>query len=168
MLIPSSKPLNSKTVNESQYHWEIPNKIMQMPNPATAISNFLPCCFFKGNKVKPITTRIEPISAAAFSQPKPTGPAFKISRAKTGIIATAPPNNTANKSRERAPNTSLVEKTKRNPSFTLSRVFFSPFAFRGGLVFNWKRKANPVNTNMQIISKAPVFPNPTIKKPTRA
>ena len=49
-----------------------------------------------------------PISEAAFNQPNPMGPTFNISTAYTGIMATAPPNKTANKSKERAPNNSLV------------------------------------------------------------
>ena len=66
---------------------------------------------------------IAPISEAALSQPKPIGPTFKISLAKTGIMATAPPNKTANRSSDKAPNTSFELNTKRKPSFTLSSVF---------------------------------------------
>ena len=65
------------------------------------------------------------MSAAAFNHPNPIGPTFKISFANTGIMATAPPNNTANKSSDRAPKTSFVCTTKRIPSFTLSKVFCS-------------------------------------------
>ena len=63
------------------------------------------------------------MSEAALSHPNPIGPTFKISFAKTGIMATAPPNKTANKSSDKAPNTSFELKTKRKPSFTLSNVF---------------------------------------------
>ena len=80
-----------------------------------------------------IIINIAPISVAALSQPKPIGPTFKISLAKTGTIATAPPKSTANKSSDRAPNNSLLFNTKRNPSFTLSKGFCSTTVGCGGL-----------------------------------
>ena len=51
---------------------------------------------------------IEPISDAALRSPKPSAPTFKISLAKTGIMATAPPKRTANISKHNAPRISFV------------------------------------------------------------
>ena len=61
-----------------------------------------------------------------------------MSLANTGIIATAPPKSTANKSSESAPSTSFVLNTKRKPSFTLSHVGLSPVFAIGGLGFSPK------------------------------
>ena len=124
-LIPSSMPANIRAANESRNHFDNAKMIMQLPNPATAKNNFLPWFFCNGAKVSNTTMKMEPMSEAAFSQPKPSGPTLRISLAYTGTIATAPPNNTANRSRVMAPSTSFVLKTNLNPSFTLSHVRFS-------------------------------------------
>ena len=109
---------------------------MQTPKDATAKSKVFPCFCCNGNKVSKIIMQIEPISDAAFKKPKPSGPTFKISLAKTGTIATAPPKRTANRSKDNAPNNSLVLNTNLNPSITLSHVFISPGLFKEGFCFN--------------------------------
>ena len=86
--------------------------------------------------------KIAPISAAAFNQPKPMGPTFNISLANTGIMATAPPNSTANKSNDNAPKTSLVCTTNRIPSFTLSKVFCSTSCTKTETLSN--QQINPI------------------------
>ena len=101
-------PLMSSTAKVSQNNFDRANTIMQIPNIATDMSSFFPCAFFNGNAVSNTITITDPISDAALSHPNPMGPTFKISFAKTGIIATAPPNKTANKSSVSAPNNSLV------------------------------------------------------------
>src|SRR5882724_12849961 len=80
-------------------------------------------------------------------------------------MATAPPNNTAKRSSEMAPNNSLVLKTNCNHSFTLSHVFFSPFSFRAGFGFNPINIINPKKINDTITASVPVLPNEAIKKP---
>ena len=97
MLIPSRNPLNINTANESQNIFDKAKTMIQTPNPPTAYNNFFPCCLCNGKSVSNTTTKIEPISDAAFSQPNPMAPDLRISFAKTGIMATAPPNNTANR-----------------------------------------------------------------------
>lgn len=121
-LMPSMQPLISNAVNESQKLFDMAKTIMQIPKPNTAKNNFFPWPYLKGKMVSSVTVIIEPISLAAFNMPKPSGPTFKISLAKTGTKATAPPNNTANKSSVSAPKISLVLKTYRRPSFTLCQV----------------------------------------------
>lgn len=80
-LMPSKKPLTSNAANETQNIFDSANMMMQTPKPATAYSNFLPCFLRIGNKVSSIIIITEPISEAAFSQPKPTGPTSKMSLA---------------------------------------------------------------------------------------
>ena len=112
--------------------------------------------------------QMAPISVAAFNHPNPIGPTAKISLAKTGTMATAPPKKTANKSRDKAPSTSLVLNTNRNPSFTLSSPVFSPFLFNAGLALSWYRNKNPTAIKLTMMMSAPVLPIPAIKKPAAA
>ncbi len=59
----------------------------------------------------------EPIAGLAFKKPRPSGPTIKISLAKMGSNATAPPKRTANKSREIAPKKTCSPNTKSIPDF---------------------------------------------------
>ena len=69
---------------------------------------------------KPI--RIEPAKGAARMMPNPSGPTLKISLAKTGSMATAPPKSTANISSDNAPSITWFLKTNRNPAVRLSII----------------------------------------------
>src|SRR5882724_2097411 len=80
-------------------------------------------------------------------------------------MATAPPNNTAKRSSERAPSNSFVLKTNCRPSFTLSHGFFSPRSFNGGLGFKRIMIKNAVKISDTITVSVPVFPSAAIKKP---
>ena len=71
--------INAK--KERRNHFERPNITIHSPNPATAKNNFLPWFFRMGEMVSNITIMIEPMSEAAFSQPKPIAPIFRMSRA---------------------------------------------------------------------------------------
>ena len=117
--------------------------------------------------VRLITIRIEPMSVAAFSHPKPIGPTCKISFAYTGTIATAPPNNTAKRSSVSAANTSFVLKTYFNPSLTASSVFFSVL-MPGGFSFSFDKKNKPVKIKVMMTMNVPVMWNQAIKKPAAA
>jgi hypothetical protein len=99
---------NESLYQEYIFNAETANKIMKHPNPITVSNIVLPCFPFSGKIVNAVTVVIEPMSDAALSQPKPIGPQCKISFANTGTIATAPPNNTANKSKVNAPNKIFV------------------------------------------------------------
>ena len=65
---------------------------------------------------------IAPIAGQARKNPSPSGPTCKTSEAKTGNKATAPPNNTANISSEKAPSNSGDWRTKRIPSRILLKI----------------------------------------------
>ena len=82
--------------------------MMHKPNPATTPIKILPWFFLNGMKESVTIIIIEPISDAALRSPKPSAPTFKISLAKTGIMATAPPKSTANISKHNAPRISFV------------------------------------------------------------
>jgi len=84
--------------------------MMQIPNPVTTTRSIFPWFFRKGTIDKRVMMHIEPISEAAFSNPNPSAPEFRMSVANTGIIATAPPKSTANMSRHKAPRISFVLK----------------------------------------------------------
>ena len=107
-LRPSKAPLKRRAAKEIQYTSDSPNTMIEIPKPATASSIFNPCCLRIGNRVRNRMVEADPISAAAFNQPKAMGPVFKIVAATSGIKATTPPNNTANKSSDMAPNNILL------------------------------------------------------------
>ena len=65
---------------------------------------------------------VAPIAGQALKRPSPCGPTCRISEAKTGSIATAPPKSTANISSENAPRSSGVLKTKSNPLRILRKI----------------------------------------------
>ena len=77
-LIPSTMPPISNAAKDNQNTCDKANTIIQVPKPATANINFLPCCFCSGNTVKMITTQMAPMSVAAFNQPKPVAPTLRI------------------------------------------------------------------------------------------
>ena len=56
------------------------------------------------------------MAGAARSQPSPDAPTCRMSVAKIGSSATAPPKNTASRSRLSALRISLSRQTKRSPS----------------------------------------------------
>ena len=80
-------------------------------------------------------------------------------------MATAPPNNTANRSSDKAPNTSLVLKTKFNPSFTLSSVRLLVAVFLIGNFVSRLRFSNDKITNIIITANVPGTPSAAIQKP---
>lgn len=110
-LMPSSMPAITSAANDIQNKSDRPKAIMQTPKPATANSKIRPWCCRSGNKVMVTIIAIEPISIAALSQPKPTGPTLKMRSANSGISATAPPNSTAKRSSEMAPSNILCANT---------------------------------------------------------
>ena len=85
--------------------------MMLIPNPVTAIKRFRHGLFIGEKRVIASIVITEPADAAARIKPKPSGPTFKISLAKTGSKATAPPKKTENKSRLIAQTIILVLNT---------------------------------------------------------
>jgi len=88
-----------------------PNPIVAAPKIATAPSILTPTSCLSGRKEKKIATRVAPSAGAARRWPRPVAPTWRMSRAKTGSIAVAPPSRTANRSSEIAPSTNLFWRT---------------------------------------------------------
>ena len=163
--MPSSNPLHIRATNDKKKFFDKANKMMQSPNPPTAKKSRRPWPLRIGKKVSISTLQMEPISAAAFSQPKPMGPMCRIVLANTGTMATAPPNNTAKRSSVNAPNTSLVVNTNRNPSFTLSQVSCFVSLAMAGLGSSCCMKRSPTRINEQTTASVPVVFTSAIKNP---
>ena len=119
METPSVMPLKKSATTEIQKTDESPNTIIEIPKPNTATSNFIPALRLIGIYAVVNIVRKAPTAGAALKTPKPSGPTFKISCAKTGKRATAPPKSTAIMSKLRAPKMAFVLNTKRTPSFKL-------------------------------------------------
>ena len=85
--------------------------MIEIPNPATASKRFLQGLFIGGYFAKINMVITAPSAGAARIKPSPSAPTFKISCAKIGISATAPPKNTENMSRLNAPRIILLLKT---------------------------------------------------------
>ena len=62
-----------------------------------------------------------PTAGAARRSPRPVGPTSRMSFAKTGRSATAPPRSTAKRSSEIAPSRTFVRRMRRTPAITSSR-----------------------------------------------
>ena len=63
-----------------------------------------------------------PMAGAARSMPSPNGPADRMSEAKIGSSAVAPPSSTANRSNEIMPSTAGVRRMKATPAKTVCKV----------------------------------------------
>ena len=81
---------------------------------------------------------IAPRPGAARSQPRPAGPTCRMSFAKIGSSATAPPNNTANRSSVIAARNNGLARTKRKPANTSlrARVSLAGGGLRTGMVLS--------------------------------
>ena len=87
-----------------------------------AIKSFFPAFLYKGIYAETIIVINAPTAGAALNIPKPSDPTFKISCAKTGSNATAPPKSTAIISSDKAPKTIWFLNTKFKPSVRLSFI----------------------------------------------
>ena len=92
-----------------------------------------------------------PIAGAARKIPKPSEPTFKISCAKMGNKATAPPNNTAIISNESAPKITLFWNTNLTPSFKLCITGSPIFGFIIGFVPIFAKAINAITENPNTI-----------------
>ena len=62
----------------------------------------------------------DPTAGAVRKRPSPVGPTSRMSFAKIGSNATAPPSSTAKRSSEIAPNSTFVRRMSRTPASTSS------------------------------------------------
>ena len=82
-----------------------------------------------------------------------------------GIRATAPPNKTAKRSRDKELKSSFVLKTNPKPSFTLSHVRSAPLTTDAGLDFILNKNKKEIMINKLIVINVPVIPTMAIRNP---
>ena len=99
----SAAPLAASSTSDSTNDRDSAKPIMNAPNATTERRNVRPICRPGGRSAMNADINTAPIAGAARSAPRPVGPTNRISAAKIGRIATAPPNSTANRSRVIAP-----------------------------------------------------------------
>ena len=112
--------------------------------------------------------RKEPTEGAATKIPKPCGPTFKMSSAKTANNAIAPPNKTENMSKVSAPKIAFVLKTKRTPSFKLSNTGSPILGFKTGFLLILNSTKNEKVTKKKIMLKDQCTPIQLIENPAKA
>ena len=88
------------------------------PNPTTANISTRPGRCHGGRRVVTSAIASAPAPGAARSQPRPAGPTPRMSLAKIGSSATAPPNSTPNRSSVMAARNSGLSRTNRKPANT--------------------------------------------------
>ena len=98
MLTPSVTPLTNRATSETAKTVDRPKTIMLTPNPATQTRRIRPAWRLGGRRVATSITSSAPIDGAVRSTPRPAGPTWRMSVAKIGSRAIAPPKNTANRS----------------------------------------------------------------------
>ncbi len=111
---------------------------------------------------------ILPIEIEAFKMPKPSGPTFKTSCAKTDKIATVPPKSTAIISKVNTPKISLVLNTNFTPAFKLCIMGSPIFVFKIGFFFMEKVKIRDKITNINTNNKVLSTSIQLIKKPAKS
>ena len=108
-----------------------------------------------------------PEDNAAFNNPNPSGPAFKMSFANTANIATAPPKRTAIISSVKAPKITLSLNTNFNPTFKLSFTDSLVFLFMIGFLSICITSNNANSTSKNIMPNVALIPIQAIKTPPK-
>ena len=112
--------------------------------------------------------RNAPTAGAALKTPNPSDPTFKISCAKTGNRAIAPPNKTAIISSVMAPKIAFVLNTKRTPSFKLCITGSPILGFKIGFLFICKRIKKDKRTKPKMTQSDQCTPSQLIENPPKA
>ncbi len=115
-LIRSTNPAMPSAATESSIDRESPKTIMHAPKIPTTTSSVGPARVWSGRRARMIPAASAPTAGALRRTPSPTGPTWRISRAKTGASAIAPPKRTAKRSSAIAPSSIRVRNTNRTPS----------------------------------------------------
>ena len=112
----SPAPAIASMASDSQKLVESPNTMVAKPNDATPPNIQRPACRLMGRIPSPNATMAAPTAGAARRNPRPRLSTCRMLSAYTGSSATAPPNNTANRSSEIAPSTGFLCHTNLKPS----------------------------------------------------
>ncbi len=94
---------------------------MHAPNAATTRNSVLPARRWMGRRARKSAAAKDPTAGAVRRSPRPVGPTSRMSFAKIGRSATAPPSRTAKRSSEIAPSSTFVRRMSRTPASTSSR-----------------------------------------------
>ncbi len=116
----SAAPAAASNTTESTNDFDSANPIVKTPNAITARMNVRPIRRPGGRNAMNPDIRTAPMAGAARRAPRPRGPTCRISPAKIGKIATAPPNSTATRSSVIAPRKIGRVNRKARPSRTLA------------------------------------------------
>ena len=108
------------------------------------------------------------MAGAALNTPKPSGPTFRISWAKTGKSATAPPNKTAIISKLITPRIIFVLTTNFTPSFKLFKTGSPSLGFKIGFLGIRVNAMTAINENPKINNIDQCTPIQWILKPASA
>ncbi|MCY1447350.1 hypothetical protein D9M71_639660 [compost metagenome] len=98
------------------------------PKMPTAVNITRPTLRSTANRARNSDISSAPTAGAERSRPSPHGPVSRMSLANTGSSAVAPPNSTANRSREIAPRMSGRLRMKRMPASSESSVALPLFS----------------------------------------
>ena len=116
----SKAPNAANAASDSQRTFDKANTSVPAPKPATAANMIAPTCRRRLRRESQTDITSAPIAGAALSRPRPQGPVCRMSRAKMGSKAVAPPSSTANRSREITPSTTGRARMNEMPA---NRVF---------------------------------------------
>ncbi len=114
----STAPPTARATIESANERERPNTIIDTPNDPTASRSVLPTRSRSGRRASTTAATSAPTAGALRRAPSPTGPTSRMSFAKIGISAAAPPRSTANRSSEIAPSRTGVRRMSATPANT--------------------------------------------------
>ena len=103
--------LTKRATSEIAKTVERPNVIMLRPKPATLIIRIGPAWRLGGRRVATSITSRAPIEGAVRRTPRPAGPTCRMSTAKIGRSAIAPPKKTAKRSSAIEPRSAGVRIT---------------------------------------------------------
>ena len=103
----SAAPVTMRAPMESAILVERPKTKLAIPNTATATNIQRPTLRSIGHFVKTTAISNAPTAGDDLRIPRPSGPVCKMSLAKMGSNAVAPPKSTANRSSAMAPNSTL-------------------------------------------------------------
>jgi hypothetical protein len=114
----SAAPAQKRAKRLSQKVVDRPKTTVAAPKAATATSSFQPAPPRIGKRASSSAKSSAPIEGAARKRPRPQGPVWRMSRAKMGRRATAPPSSTAKRSSVIAPRMMGWAKMNRRPAST--------------------------------------------------
>ena len=114
----SAAPETASASIDSATEVESANTPIASPNTATAAISRWPAPRSIGWRVSQADISSAPAAGAARSRPRPQGPVCRMSLAKIGSSAVAPPSSTANRSSEMAPSSTGLSRRKCTPANT--------------------------------------------------